>query len=54
MMVRAGKPVAGYGKPIEQWEKNAAHWRERGQEDDASWSERHSALYKVLFGVGAE
>ena len=54
IMVRAGKPVAGYGKPIEQWEKNAAYWRERGQEDDASWSERHIALYKALFGVGAE
>ena len=54
IMVRAGKPVAGYGKPIEQWEKNAAYWREQGHEDDASWSERHIALYRTLFGVQPE
>jgi hypothetical protein len=54
IMSRTGKPVVGYVKPIEQWEKNAAYWRERGKEDDASWSERHIALYRTLFGVVAE
>ncbi len=54
LMARAGRPVAGYIKPIEQWEKNAAYWREKDHEDDASWSERHIALYRTLFGIGAE
>jgi len=54
IMVKTGQTVADYRKPIEQWEKNAAYWREQGHEDDASWSERHIALYKTLFGVHAK
>jgi hypothetical protein len=49
--VRAGQSIVDYRKPIEQWEKNAAYWRGQGHEDDASWSERHIALYKKVFGV---
>jgi tetratricopeptide (TPR) repeat protein len=49
--VKAGQSIADYGKPIEQWGKNAAFWREQGHEDDASWSERHIALYQSVFGV---
>jgi tetratricopeptide (TPR) repeat protein len=49
--IQTGGSIADYIKPIEQWEKNAAYWREQGHEDDASWSERHIALYKTLFGT---
>lgn len=51
MRVKAGQSVADYRRPIEQWERNAAYWREQGHEDDASWSERHIALYQKVFGV---
>jgi tetratricopeptide (TPR) repeat protein len=54
MRVKAGQSIADYRKPIEQWEKNAAYWHEQGHEDDASWSERHIALYKKVFGVEAK
>ena len=54
MRVKAGQSIADYRKPIEQWEKNADYWREQGHEDDASWSERHIALYKKVFGVEAK
>ncbi len=54
MKVKAGQSIVDYRKPIEQWEKNAAYWREQGHEDDASWSERHIALYKKVFGVEAK
>lgn len=43
-----GQSLSGYDKPIEQWRKNAERWREKGHEDDASWSERHIALYRTL------
>ena len=51
---KIGESLAGYAKPAEQWEKNAAYWRERGHEDDASWSERHIKLYRILFGTQPE
>ena len=54
MRIRAGQSIGDYRKPIEQWEKNAAYWREQGHEDDASWSERHITLYKKVFGVQAK
>ena len=54
ILAKAGKPPAGYLKPIDQWEKNAAYWREQGHEDDAAWSERHIVLYRTLFGVRSE
>ena len=50
MLVRTGGGAAEYTKPIEIWGKNARYWRERGQEEDAQWSERHIELYKKLFG----
>jgi hypothetical protein len=54
IMVRAGKPLVEYTRPIGQWKENAAYWREQGHEDDAAWSERHIALYKALFEVRSE
>ncbi len=50
MMSKSGKDTAAYSKPIELWERNARHWREKGHEDDARWSERHIELYRNLFG----
>jgi tetratricopeptide (TPR) repeat protein len=49
ILVRLGKDAASYTKPIELWERNTRYWRERGQEEDARWSERHIGLYKSLF-----
>ncbi len=49
ILTTTGKDVAAYTKPVEIWERNARYWRERGQEDDAQWSERHIELYKKLF-----
>ena len=54
IMVKIGKSVAGYMKPIEQWQRNAAYWQQQGHDDDASWSEHHIALYRTLFGVQPE
>lgn len=51
-MIKAGRDVSGYTKPIELWERNALYWEERGEEDDAEWSRRHIGLYRKLFGVG--
>lgn len=51
IMERTGKDPAAYTKPIDLWRRNARHWRELGQEDDAQWSERHISLYTALFGV---
>lgn len=53
LMVRAGQPVSGYHKPIEMWERNIAHWEEKGEEDDADWSRNHIELYRRLFEVKA-
>ena len=49
ILAKTGKHVAAYTKPVELWERNARYWRERGQEEDAQWSERHAGLYKNLF-----
>jgi len=49
ILAKTGKDVAAYTKPVELWERNARYWRERGQEEDAQWSERHIELYKNLF-----
>lgn len=49
ILATMGKDVAAYTKPVELWERNARYWRERGQEEDAQWSERHIGLYKNLF-----
>ena len=54
IMAKAGKPLVGYTKPIDQWKENAAYWRNQGHEEDAAWSERHIALYKALFEVRSE
>lgn len=51
IMAKTGQDVSTYEKPIELWERNAKYWAERGEEDDALWSQRHIALYKNLFGV---
>ncbi|MFH1006104.1 MAG: hypothetical protein V1800_01215 [Candidatus Latescibacterota bacterium] len=50
MMVRAGRKVTAYRKPIELWKQNARYWEDRGEEDDALWSRQHIALYEKLFG----
>ncbi len=52
--VKTGESAAGYAKPVEQWEKNAAYWRKRGHEDDASWSERHIRLCRILYETQPE
>jgi tetratricopeptide (TPR) repeat protein len=49
ILAKTGKDVAAYTRPAELWEKNARYWRERGQEEDAQWSERHIKFYKSLF-----
>ena len=53
LMVRAGRDVTGYGKPLELWERNARHWDDQGEEDDAVWSRRHMDLYRAVFGVAS-
>jgi hypothetical protein len=49
ILARTGKDVAAYTKPVELWERNARYWRERGQEEDAQWSERRVELYRNIF-----
>ena len=51
MMVRAGRDVTHYTKPIELWERNIRHWEEHGHDHDAVWSREHIKLYKKLFGI---
>ena len=51
MMVKAGREVSDYLKPIELWERNARYWEEEGHDHDAVWSRNHILLYRKLFGV---
>lgn len=50
VMVKAGMDVTSYAKPVQMWKRNAEYWRQRGQEEDACWSERHLDLYRKLIG----
>ena len=51
IMLKSGKDVSAYNKPIDAWKKNARYWEEQGEFDDAEWSEERVGLYKKLFGL---
>lgn len=51
IMARAGRDVRAYSKPVELWERNARYWEEVGDAGDATWSQKHIALYRKLFEV---
>ncbi|MEA1945022.1 MAG: hypothetical protein U9N07_06815 [Euryarchaeota archaeon] len=48
IMLKSGKDISNYNKPIDAWKKNARYWEERGELDDAEWSEERILLYKKL------